>query len=63
MILGAILLFIAASLNVVLGAMYCMARNYGPEDTAHPNIFCLLILIEDLCWAGAIVKLIMVAIA
>lgn len=63
MILGAILLFIAASLNIGLGAMYYMARNYGPEDTAHPNIFCLLILVEDLCWAGAMVKLIMVAIA
>lgn len=63
MILGAILLFIAASLNVVLGAMYYMARNYGPEDSAHPNMFCLLILVEDLCWAGAMVKLIMVTIA
>ena len=63
MILGAILLFIAASLNVVLGAMYYMARNYGPEDTVPPNVFCLLILVEDLCWAGAMVKLIMVAIA
>ena len=63
MILGAILLFIAASLNIGLGAMYYMARNYGPEDTAHPNIFCLLMLVKDLCWAGAMVKLIMVAIA
>lgn len=63
MILGAILLFIAASLNVVLGAMYYMARNYGPEDTAHPNVFCLLMLVENLCWIGATVKLIMMVIA
>ena len=63
MILGAILLFIAASLNIVLGAMYYMARNYGTEDTVHPNVFCALMLVEDLCWMGAVVKLIMVAIA
>lgn len=63
MILGAILLFIAASLNIVLGAMYYMARNYGSEDTVHPNVFCALMLVEDLCWAGAMMKLIMVAIA
>ena len=62
MILGAILLFIAASLNVVLGAMYYMARNYGTEDTVHPNVFCALMLVENLCWMGAVVKLIMVAI-
>ena len=62
MILGAILLFIAASLNVVLGAMYYMARNYGMEDTVHPNVFCALMLVEDLCWMGAVVKLMMVAI-
>lgn len=54
MILGAILLFIAASLNVILSAMYYMARNYGSEDTAHPNVFCALMLIENLCWVGAI---------
>lgn len=59
MILRAILLFIAASLQVVLSAMYYMARNYGPEDTVHPNVFCVLMLIENLCWIGAI----MVAIA
>lgn len=63
MILCAILLFIAASLNVILNAMYYMARNYGPEDTVHPNIFCLLILIKDVCWVGAIMKSIMVTIA
>ena len=62
MILGAILLFIAASLNVVLGAMYYMARNYGSEDTVHHSIFCALMLVEDLCWVGAVAKLIMVAI-
>lgn len=62
MILGAILLFIAASLNVVLGAMYYMARNYGSEDTVHPNVFCALMLVEDLCWVVATMKLIMVAI-
>lgn len=63
MILGAILLFIAAGLNIVLAAMYFMARNYGPEDAVHPNVFCALMLVEDLCWMGAMVKLIMVAIA
>ena len=53
MILGAILLFIAVSLNIVLCAMYYMARNYGTEDTVHPNVFCALMLVENLCWMGA----------